>query len=106
MPDENSDKSLTELSESEEETPEKYTDEWYDSVEQRFKDVGDYMRALESKRGAPSHGRKQAAAAASAETVEGQSAPDASADGAISAPSVRDTRPPRSNHIWFRRLGE
>lgn len=89
--------------------PEKYTDEWYNSVEKRFGDVGDFMRELqESRRGKAARAATESESAPTPATPsEGQSASDETADGTVSAGTLtRDTRPPKSNHFWFRRFGE
>lgn len=96
-----------EQSDQAEQEPDKYTPEWYDSVEKRFKDLGDFIR---SGRATHSHGPtpKPARSQASAQVDAGEPAPDAAPTGQDtgngSAPA-RDIRPPRPNHFWFRRLG-
>lgn len=80
----------------------KFTDEWHQSVEKRFYDLGEFIRS-----GRATHATtQQTSAEASTEANEGDSAFDATSNGqAAIGGSARDTRPPRPNHWWFRNLG-
>lgn len=100
---------VTELSESaptepEAERPELYTEEWYHKVNKQFEDLGEFIRSGKATHDAPTEPESTPAPSASS---EGQPASDETADGTVSAGALtRDTRPPKSNHFWFRRLGE
>jgi len=89
------------------EEPEKFTEEWYTSVETRFKDLGDFIKSGKARH---THAAtKPESAAPSAPGSEGEPALGATASGsagADAASDARDSRPPKPNHIWFRRLGE
>jgi hypothetical protein len=98
MPKQDDSESLTELSESEAEQPEKYTDEWYDSVEKRFEDLGNFIKS-----GRSGH-HESTAATTPATPSEGQSPSGASAEVNGDAGSTRDTKPPKPSHVYFRNI--
>jgi hypothetical protein len=85
------------------ETPEKFSDEWYTSVEQRFEDLGEFIRSGKATHAATT---EPPTTPTPAPAGQGQPTSHEAPDGATGTVTVRDTRPPKPNHFWFRRLGE
>src|SRR5271157_4243242 len=99
MPDEETAAPPTEETEEQAEEPEKFTEEWYTSVETRFKDLGDFIKS--GKKVRHTHAATEPESAApSAPTNEGEPALGATASGSAgtgAASDARDSRPPRPN---------